>query len=473
MMNEKMNEKLSEKTSEIGKVSNLTITSYGIGYLIMEIMNAVFGTYVFFFYETEVGLYVWLVTAAYSIYAIFNSINDPLLGYLFDRPNRLWTRLGKRFPLIMMGTVPWILCIVLILSPPDVDPVQNAGLLFGWMLFSTCLFDTFYSLVQNNHYSLFPDKFRLDSDRRKAGGLGLILGIFGTTLGALIPPLIIVYGNRGSYSTMAWIMAGVAIIFFLMMIPGVREKKEMIERYTARDVYKPNESFLTSVKKVVKQKNFLVLVFITFIGDVAFSCLTGSIHYFVRYNLQASADMATLIMAAYLIGAVVSMPFWLKLINKLNNNRKMHIIGIIILTIFILGLMIFWDLTSMIIVLILLGVSVGAFKVPRFPCLGDCLDEAVINTKEHQESIYMGVQTFFMRFSLIAQAVIFAFVHQFTGFDAQLSEQTPLALLGIRLQASLIPAIILFVGLLVFWKFYTLTPDRTKKNKEILKEMKL
>lgn len=439
----------------------------------MEIMNAVFASYVFFFYETEVGLYVWLVTAAYSIYAIWNSINDPLLGYLLDRPNRLWFRFGKRFPLIMLGALPWFLSVVLILSPPDVNPVDNALLLFSWMIISTCIFDTFYSLVQNNHYSLFPDKFRLDSDRRKAGGFGLILGLVGSAFGALVPPLIISYGNRGSYSTMGWVMAVIAIIFFIMMIPGVRETKGMIERYTLKDVHKEREPFLDSIKKVVKQRNFIVLVIITFIGDVAFSCLTASIHYFVRYDLKASADMATLVMAGYLIGALVSIPIWLKIMQRLNNNRKMHIIGIILLTAFILGITLFWDLISMIIVLVLLGISIGAFKTARFPCLGDSIDEAIINTKEHQESIYMGVQTFFLRLSLIIQAIIFALVHEMTGFDSKLSEQSPLALFGIRLQASIIPSIILFIGLIIFWKYYDLTPEKTLKNKEILKKMEL
>ena len=164
--------------NEMKKVSKFEITSYGMGYLLMEISNAIFGTYVFFFYETEVGLYVWLVTAAISIYAMWNAINDPLLGYLFDRPNRLWSRYGKRFPLIMIGLIPWFLTIVLILSPPNVDPVDDAFIIFFWMIGTTCLYDTFYSLVQNNHYSLFPDKFRLDNDRRLAGGIGLILGIY-------------------------------------------------------------------------------------------------------------------------------------------------------------------------------------------------------------------------------------------------------------------------------------------------------
>jgi Na+/melibiose symporter-like transporter len=83
----------------------------------------------------------------------------------------------------------------------------------------------------------------------------------------------------------------------------------------------------------------------------------------------------------------------------------------------------------------------------------------------------MGVQTFWMRFSLIAQALIFAIVHELTGFNPDVIQQTDLALFGFRLQASIIPAIIIFIGLLVFLKYYDLKPEKTKVMKEKLKEL--
>ncbi|GAH91731.1 unnamed protein product, partial [marine sediment metagenome] len=50
-----------------------------------------------------------MVALGYIIYAIWNSINDPLVGYFTDRPNRFWKRYGKRFPLIIIGGIPAIL----------------------------------------------------------------------------------------------------------------------------------------------------------------------------------------------------------------------------------------------------------------------------------------------------------------------------------------------------------------------------
>jgi len=361
----------------------------------------------------------------------------------------------------------------MILTPPDVDPVEGAMFIFAWMIFATCLFDSFYSMFQNNHYSLFPDKFRLDSDRRKTGGIGLVLGVIGTTFGGLIPPMFITYGDKSSYSIMALFMVVIAAVFLVLMIPGIRETEDMKTRYVMTDMHKETEGFFKSMKKAVKQKNFMTLVFITFIGDVAFACITASIHYIVKYSLQEDASFSIYLFAAFLLGAVLSIPIFLKLMEKMDDNRKMHIIGIILLIGFLFFLGFYWDFYSLMIGVVLLGVGQAAFKVARFPCLADTLDEATGDTEVHQESVYMGVQTFFMRFSLIAQALIFAIVHVLTGFNPMRGTQTDLALIGIRLQSAIIPAFVVILGFLIFLKYYDLTPEKTAINKQKLKELGL
>jgi len=101
------------------------------------------------------------------------------------------------------------------------------------------------------------------------------------------------------------------------------------------------------------------------------------------------------------------------------------------------------------------------------------IDEATVKSGKHLEGAFMGVYTFFLRFSLIAQGLIFALVHQLTGFDANLIIQTDLALFGIRMHTALIPMILTLIGFVIFVKVYNLTPERTKEIKEKLKELKL
>lgn len=48
-----------------------------------------------------------------------------------------------------------------------------------------------------------------------------------------------------------------------------------------------------------------------------------------------------------------------------------------------------------------------------------------------------------------------------------------LALLGIRIHSAIVPAILILITILIFWKYYDLTPDKVATNKAKLKELGL
>ncbi|MHA1197171.1 MAG: MFS transporter [Promethearchaeota archaeon] len=83
----------------------------------------------------------------FIIYAIWNAVNDPLVGYLCDRPYFFTKKWGRRFPWIISSIFPSILCYILLYSPPIVNHAVNQIGLFLWLIFATCLFDTACSFL--------------------------------------------------------------------------------------------------------------------------------------------------------------------------------------------------------------------------------------------------------------------------------------------------------------------------------------
>ena len=79
------------------------MVSYGFGKFVNEFLNMAFGAYVFFYYEPEIGLATWLTGLGYIIFAIWNAINDPLIGYLLDRPFKFTRKWGQRFLGFLQG----------------------------------------------------------------------------------------------------------------------------------------------------------------------------------------------------------------------------------------------------------------------------------------------------------------------------------------------------------------------------------
>ena len=87
-------------SNEIDEVihSKLNMASYGFGKYLVEFLNMAFGTYAYFFYESEIGLESWIIGLGFIIFALWNMFNDPLIGYLTNRPFKFTRKWGRRFP---------------------------------------------------------------------------------------------------------------------------------------------------------------------------------------------------------------------------------------------------------------------------------------------------------------------------------------------------------------------------------------
>ncbi|MHA1112818.1 MAG: MFS transporter, partial [Promethearchaeota archaeon] len=96
-------------------------------------VNAVLGGFLLFYYEVIIGLNVWLIVLALTIFTVYNAINDPIIGFLVDRNTRFTRKWGRRFPWIIVGIIPWMLSVYFVFSVPDIDPSTNPWPIFGWL----------------------------------------------------------------------------------------------------------------------------------------------------------------------------------------------------------------------------------------------------------------------------------------------------------------------------------------------------
>jgi GPH family glycoside/pentoside/hexuronide:cation symporter len=131
------------------------------------------------------------------------------------------------------------------------------------------------------------------------------------------------------------------------------------------------------------------------------------------------------------------------------------------------------DLIGWAISLFFFGIGLGGHWYVDPIMMGDVLDDISLRTKKSQQAIYYGFQSFFIKFGQAFIAIIIALSHTLTGYKAGDALQEPLAEFGIRIHTAIIPAIVVFATLLLFWKFYKLTPDIVAANKAKLKELGL
>ncbi len=454
--------------------SKLNMASYGFGSMGREFVQMAFNVLVFFYYEVEVGLNVWLIGLALIIFAIYNAINDPLIGYLTNRPFKFTKKWGRRFPWLLLGGFPLGFCYFLVFFPPSVDPVGGAWIIFAWLTFTTCLFDTFHSLFFVSFQSLFPDKFQSVEERRTAAGIYIPLGIIGVALGAILPPLFITFEDLQSYIIQGLIVMVITIVMMLLAIPGHRDDQQTVDIYlTSYEKQAKRESFLKSMKLAFKQKSFVAYMIIYALYFVIINSLQASLPYVVRFAVEPQyqkARFTTFIMAGLLIGTIISIPFWVKLAQKTNDNGKIMLISAILLGVFAIPLIFINSYWGVVISICVWGMALGGFWSMIFPVFSDVIDESIVKYNKREEGTYIGIQQFFGRLGLIIQVLSFAIVHQLTGFVEGADTQTPLAIWGIHIHAALIPMICIFIGAFFFWLLYDLNPDKVSENRSKIKE---
>ena len=110
------------------------------------------------------------------------------------------------------------------------------------------------------------------------------------------------------------------------------------------------------------------------------------------------------------------------------------------------------------------------------PTFSDVIDENIIQTHMRNEGLFGGIRFFVTNFSRVTTAVIIAIVHVLTGFiegEQDITLQPAEAIFGIQLHTGIIPALFFLVGILIFWKFYDITPEKAEKIKRELKSLNL
>ena len=457
----------------IGDSSSTKIhTSYALGSFFNDFIATALSIWVFKFYETEVFLPIAFITLAVVIYGFWNMVNDPIAGHISDKNIQFMKTKGKRFSWFIITAIPCSLIFVFIFTPP----VSNEFIIFLWMLAFLCIFDTLFSFLTINWQAIFPDKFRSQKERTKVAGFQILFSLLGLTVGMIIPLLIITTGPPGanieSYFITALIITIICTITVLIMLPGMREDRQMIDRTFQIEKREDRESYIKKLKFAVKQKNFMAYLSAYLAQTTVMALLLASIPYWAQYVTGITPVEEIILLLVFLLASVASAPIWIKVARKYG-NRIGYMCGTGGTAIFLIIAMFVTDFYGIIVCMVLIGISMGATWTLIYPCFSDVIDEIVVETERRDEGVYYGLRTFFGRLSIVIQALTFGILHILTRFNPKATVQSTLAQWGIIIGMFAVPAFFYFIGFLCIWKIYDLKPEKVQNIKKKLRELNL
>lgn len=454
--------------SEWEIASTNKMISYGFGYLIVNYLLTAFSSIVFYFYEVEIGLPVALVGLAFIIFAIWNMVNDPLLGYLTDKPLKWTKRWGMRAPWIVISSFPILICYLLIFIPPDVNQ-ENVLIIFIYMVIITCLFDTFFSIYNDHIYGGFTNQFKSEYERRKGFAIILIVAGFGSMFMGLIPPLFIKYGDKNSFVLAALIIIIIMALCNIFLFLGIKESEELKETFIRGYETSEEKSFFRTMKIALKRKNYVVILVAYTMIVTTQTLINASQIYFVKDVLRVPYTYVIFINLAGVIGFLISIPFWADFTKK-HGFKKTLVVCTFLAAISYLPTLWITTIEERIFFTFLAGIPYAGYTVVIMPMAADTMDDVALMLGRRAEATLAGIRMFFFRVAFLVQGVVIMVVHIATVYNPDPKAiQSPLALWGIRVHAGLIPAILMFVISLIVYKWYDLIGER---KESMLKELK-
>jgi len=470
-----LNEEPEFDESEWEQVSFRNMFHFSFGYVLVYFMGGFFNAWVFYYYQVELGLPVVLLGIGMVIFVIWNAINDPLIGYLTDRPFKWSKRFGFRAPWMMIGVIPYLIFWWFLFAVPD-SIVENSDPwpLFWYFIIITCLFDTFYSLFSTHINAAYTTKFSSDAERRRSSAINTTMPIILQVFIGFTVPLIYVYGDRSSMVLAQTVVILLLIICVLMLIPGIRETEIVKQRFLKGYEARGKEPYFKTLKTILKQRNYMTTVVLFTLLSLGTALSVAAGIYMLKDVLRLPLYPAAIYTGlAGFIGYVAFIPFWANVSKKYGHAKTMRLSCILICLVYIPNLWI-TTLTELVILVFFGGLVSGSFWVTLGPVSADTYDENTILTGVHQEGVYTGFTVFFNRLALIGQAVILTIVFVATGYKPDpLAIQTDLAIWGIRIIAGLIPSICGLLAFVIMYKWYDLIGEKQVALKKKLREMGL
>ena len=362
--------------------------AYGLGSFGLQAAFKVFVGYYVFFYVDMLGLAIALAAIINVIYALWDAVNDPLVGYLSDNTRTRW---GRRKPWLLTALPFFAIFLVFIYAVPDT--FRGGNLLFWYALVVIFLFETVYTIVGTNYEALFPELFQEFKERTRASAYNQGFGMVGELVGFALTPII--YSQFGFVPTAVFfaLMAGILVFFSLL-----RNREDPIAQKA------PPLNFKGAFGDVLRDRPFWQFTIVATLLWFTTGVYTLGIPFWTKYTLQASPQAPSIIFATVFLVAIVSVSLWSRLVRKLGTKRT----WLWAIAVFIVSAIVIVFTSNMVVGVIgaaLAGVGLGGVKVCREMILANLVDRSTERTGRRQEGVYYGLNRFIGRLSKILESL--------------------------------------------------------------------
>jgi len=431
---------------------------YALGNLPAAMTIALLDTYIVYFYAppardvAEKGLPVFLTVAMAgglnALRYVSNAIGDPVVGWWSDRTK---SKMGRRRPFILFGTLFLALVLVLVWFPPTRGISTTNTIVLGLLLVA---FGFIYPVVVNPYLGLMPEITPYLKERISLSGLMGYAEIIGRVIAQVAAAFVIgfflanhyqLFGLRlDGYKVMAVIAALITVVIYFGLVAKIRETPHNEKKEVPFNIFK-------SVAEVFRNPTFIPYIVIIAAFILCSNLLIMITPFFGTQVMGVSIDLTGALLGILLVVAGLFFPVCIWVADRIG-KKKTFVIA-----------MLWFALATPLFVLVklipgldpkifgfalyfIVAPPVSAVLVLQRPMISDVIDYDEKLTGYRRESMYMGAEGLITKMAWAASFLIAPLLMKFFGNTAE----NPW---GILLNGP-VAGVMLFAATLYFGKFY-------------------
>jgi len=354
----------------------------GFGFFGVSVIWSLYNAYVPIFLKSTFGLRSSVIGSIMTIDNIFAILLLPFLGALSDRTH---TRLGRRRPYILVGSILALVFFVLV-------PYFNALQILGLMMLAIILMNLSMALFRSPVVALMPD-ITPSKYRSQANGIINFMG----GLGALL----VFFGGKPLYDrdiSLPFLVGGlVMFVASMLVVIFIRERPpEPAEQGAGRVSFRASiQEVAGNLKDVVagEKSLFFILLGILF-WFIGFNSLETFFTSYAKYHLGMEESTGALILGFFSVTFMVTSIASGFLGSRIGRNRTIRL-GLVVLVVILLISLFIRQFLPLALVFVVGGFGWALVNVNSLPMVVDMTTLAKVGG-------YTGLYYFFSQAANIA-----------------------------------------------------------------------
>ncbi|MEM9767303.1 MAG: MFS transporter [Cyanobacteria bacterium P01_D01_bin.71] len=455
----------SQENKTLRKLPSLPFSvklAYGTGELAAAVPSSLSAFFVLYFFTDVAGMTPVLAGGVLMFGRLWDAINDPLVGWLSDRTQ---SPLGRRYPWMLIGSVPLSICFVLLWTVP---PVETQWGLFTY--YSVLSLFAFASLTAVQlPYTTLAAELSDDYDERTALiSMKSAFSIGGSILGLVMAQIVFdrVANPEAQYHLLGRLSASLAVFMIVICVVGTYRRYWQVQAHRLHGQSPaPPQSLLSNMRSVFRNAAFRKILGLYLCGWIGIQLTAAMLPYFVGAWMELSESHFAR-MALTVQGTAIAMVIVWERVAKLSGKRTVFLVGAP-LAIGALASLITVQ-PGQVFMMYLLGIFAGMgvatmYMVP-FSMLPDVVDLDELHTGLRREGLYFSAVVFLQKLGIAVALFASGSFLDLTGFIANAESQPPAALWSIRLLIGPLPAVLLVCSLWFAYRY----PISRHRHEEIL-----